>query len=208
MERKTMKERKLNIQIIVYALVLAAAVIYMLFNTDILKREYDKEVIRLSGEWNMVDEKTSAHVDIDELDASEYNGEALLTSLIPDDPDAVADKDLCFWSDNARFSVSIDKKEVYSFDREENLTGHGYGRTYHVVKLTRDDAGKSINIRLNTVFDDRSGGRIGGFCLANGMNYVRSVSSRLFPAYVLSVIILFFGLLMVATYIWIPDKTA
>ena len=208
MERKTMKERKLNIQIIVYALVLAAAVIYMLFNTDIFKREYDKEVIRLSGGWNMVDEKTSAHVDIDELDASEYNGEALLTSLIPDDPDAVADKDLCFWSDNARFSVSIDKKEVYSFDREENLTGHGYGRTYHVVKLTRDDAGKSINIRLNTVFDDRSGGRIGGFCLANGMNYVRSVSSRLFPAYVLSVIILFFGLLMVATYIWIPDKTA
>jgi len=200
--------KKINILTIIYGVILCAIILYMLFCTDMLKKVYSDDVIKLSKEWALIDNGETAHVDVDKLDASEYDGEALLRAVLPTDPDLISDKDLCFWSDNAKFKVCIDGTLVYSFDYGENLTGKGYGRTYHVVKLSSLDAGKSIDITLDTVFEDRSGGRVGGFCLANGMNYTREVSSRLFPACFLSVIVIFFGLMMLAVYIWIPDKRA
>jgi len=200
--------KKINILTIIYGVILCAIILYMLFYTDMLKKVYSDDVIKLSKEWALIDNGETAHVDVDKLDASEYDGEALLRAVLPTDPDLISDKDLCFWSDNAKFKVCIDNTLVYSFDYGENLTGKGYGRKYHVVKLSSLDAGKSIDITLDTVFEDRSGGRVGGFCLANGMNYIREVSSRLFPACFLSVIVIFFGLMMLAVYIWIPDKRA
>ncbi|MCR4866762.1 MAG: GGDEF domain-containing protein [Lachnospiraceae bacterium] len=200
--------KKINILTIIYGVILCAIILYMLFYTDMLKKVYSDDVIKLSKEWALIDNGETAHVDVDKLDASEYDGEALLRAVLPTDPDLISDKDLCFWSDNAKFKVCIDNTLVYSFDYGENLTGKGYGRKYHVVKLSSLDAGKSIDITLDTVFEDRSGGRVGGFCLANGMNYIREVSSRQFPACFLSVIVIFFGLMMLAVYIWIPDKRA
>ena len=190
--------KKINILTIIYGVILCAIILYMLFCTDMLKKVYSDDVIKLSKEWALIDNGETAHVDVDKLDASEYDGEALLRAVLPTDPDLISDKDLCFWSDNAKFTVNIDDRLVYSFDYGENLTGKGYGRKYHVVKLSSLDAGKSIDITLDTVFEDRSGGRVGGFCLANG----------LFPACFLSVIVIFFGLMMLAVYIWIPDKRA
>jgi diguanylate cyclase (GGDEF)-like protein len=200
--------KKLNILTIIYIIVLGAILFYMAFWTDMFKKVYADKVINLSKEWTLIDNGETRHVEVDKLNASEYDGEALLTAVLPANSDLISDKDLCFWSDNAKFKVCIDKKEVYSFDCEENLTGHGYGRKYHVINLSPNDASKSIEITLDTVFEDRSGGRLGGFCLANGMNYLRQISARLFPACFLSVLVIFFGLLMLAVYIWIPDKSA
>ena len=208
MKKSNLTNGKINILAVVYLVLLCAILLYMAFNTDLSKKVYADKVINLSKEWSLIDNGEASHVEVDKLDASEYDGEALLTAVLPADPDLISDKDLCFWSDNAKFKVSIDKTQVYSFDYGENLTGRGYGRTYHVVKLSPNDAGKSIEITLDTVFEDRSGGRVGGFCLSNGMNYIRQVSSSLFPACFLSVLVIFFGLLMLAVYIWIPDKSA
>ena len=203
-----LKPKKINFSLLIYICLLVSALIYMIFFTDIARHDYSDEVISLSKGWVLVSNGERMHFDVDKLSASQYGDSASLNALLPLDESLYYDKDLCFWSDNARFHVFIDGKEVYSYEPVANITGNGYGRAYHTVQLTKEDAGKSIDIELKTVFDDHTGGKIGGFSLANGINYTRYVAERLFPACCLSVLIIFFGLLMVAIFLWIPDKSA
>ena len=61
------KMKKINILTIIYGVILCAIVLYMLFCTDMLKKVYSDDVIKLSKEWALIDNGETAHVDVDKL---------------------------------------------------------------------------------------------------------------------------------------------
>ncbi|MBE7008009.1 MAG: diguanylate cyclase [Ruminococcaceae bacterium] len=135
----------------VYAALLVAMAAYLLS----LSATRDTNMTDFSASWRVNGETLADAV---ELSAGDYGGSIVLEKELPD---TLAYNDrLCLTVSNARFTVFIDGVEAYSYGLPENLTGKGYGRAYHSINLSPEQAGKTVRIELVSVFDNHKGGRI------------------------------------------------
>ena len=198
--RRTNENRILRI---VYLATLAAVAILVLLFTDVGVFHKEGADNDYSADWTA---DGGAVVRADEITAGGFGGSVTLEKRLPSAPDAVSD--LCFVSDNANIVVWLDGQEVYRFTTIENFSGMGYGAACHAVRLSREDAGKTVRIRLESVFSDKSGGRVKLIRLCDYATYQRAFFGMRFWPCMMSVLLLFFGLLLIVIYFCMPAKSA
>ena len=177
--------------------------LYLLFATDLFSWKSIRNTPDYAEGW--VD-RNGAVVNLYEITAGDYGGVVVLEKALPDR--LSNSEDFCFTTNNAKVTVWIDGKGVYLFEPKENLTGAGYDYAYHVVSLSQKDVKKVIRVRLESVFDDCSGGRLKDVYLCGSSDYLRMlVGARSLPFF-LSCIVLFFGAILTAIFFCIPKKAA
>ncbi|MBO4914123.1 MAG: diguanylate cyclase [Oscillospiraceae bacterium] len=186
-----------------YILMLAMMLIYILLRTGLRTSAYRERIRDFSENWQT---ETSESLVLNGTSAGNYGGSLIVEKRLPE---SIAEEDeICFRTQNANVTVWVGDREAYRFEGRENLTGKGYGIAFHMVGLSQQDAGQTVCIRLDSVLESRKGGRIWQIRLCPGADYVRMlVENDLLPC-CFSTMIIFFGLLLLAAYFWMPDKKA
>ncbi len=206
MRRSAVKKQKAIVAWLcsaVYIATLAAILIYIVLHADLRTPAIRENIRDFSENWRT---GTTEGLVLDGTSAGDFGGSVTVERRLPAE---IAEEDeLCFRTQNANVTVWVDGREVYRFEGRENLTGRGYGVAFHMVGLSPADAGETVRIELDSVLDNHRGGRIWQICICSGANYVRVlVGDNLLPC-VLSVLVIFFGLLLLVVFLWIPNKKA
>ena len=183
---------------------LIALFCFVILKTDLnlfLRDKYPGSFIDFSKDWS---DGSGVIEDMSVYGASTYGMETEVSKVLPDElDDQMA---LCMISVNAKLDVSVDGTGVYHFDSAENLSGRGCGVTYHTVALHKDYAGKTISVKLAPVFTDPTGGRIGTLLLCTPGTFGHYVVRKTLLPAIFSVLIVFFGILMLIIQFLIPKK--
>lgn len=187
----------------IYIAILAAILVYIALRAAPLTPTFRESVRDFSEGWQT---GASEGLVLDGISAGDFGGSVTVERYLPEKIDE--DDALCFRTQNAHVTVWVDGREVYRFEGRENFTGRGYGVAFHTVGLSASDAGQSVRIRLESTLDTHRGGRIWQLCLCPGVDYVRMVVRKNLLPYILSVLIIFFGLLLLTVYFWMPNKKA
>ncbi len=176
---------------------------YLVFFTDMWDRKAAGDAVDFSQDWLT---GSNVPVNIDGIEAGDFGGRVLLRKQLPDQ--IAYGEALCFITNNARVTVWIGDQTIYCFEPGTNLTGAGYEYAYHTVGLSPKDSWKTVRVELETVFATNDGGGVEETFLCSAENYIRLlIGERLLPFF-LSLLVLFFGLLLVAAFFCIPKKTA
>ena len=203
-------KRKLDKFILPYLIILGTAlivlIVYVGFGTDlqqfILEDQLNNAVDFTDG-W---EDDSGEPVDIISLNAYQYGDSISLHKNLPDPiPERAA---LCMVSINANMEVLVGSKEVYRFESKENLTGVGCGITYHSVGLSEADAGKPVTIVLSSVFSDHTGGRFTRLLLSEPIAFEQIIVRETIAPALFSILVMFFGILMLIIHFLIPRKHA
>ncbi|MBO4266824.1 MAG: GGDEF domain-containing protein [Lachnospiraceae bacterium] len=199
-----MNNKSINIQILhaIYCITVIAILGYAVFGTDLTQggsKRYD-----WSRGWETDDGRI---ISTDDIRAG-AEGITISKEL----PDAFnADDSLCFVADNISFTLSIGDDEIYSFTSEENLTGKGYGILRQSFPLHPQYAGKVVTITLRSVFDDSGrdtdgDGQIQNMCICPEKAHTAILLLGRLLSALLSLLIIFFGVLLSGIYIAVPRK--
>lgn len=124
-------------------------------------------------------------------------------------PGSVTDEDcLCFELKNINIRLYIDEHELYSFQTRDNLSGRGYGCSFHMPGIAKTDGGHMVTMELWGIDDKYKSGAVVNMYLAPALDYVRlNVRDRFIP-FLLSILIFFFGLALLIMGQRIRDKQA
>ncbi|SCY26066.1 diguanylate cyclase (GGDEF) domain-containing protein [Lachnospiraceae bacterium XBB2008] len=183
---------------IVYFLLLTAFLVRVCFFTDIgefLNARKNGLAHDYSEGWSL---DSGESVDLDTVAASKYGGSMTVSKVLPDKVEYT--DDLCFSTSNLKLTVYLEQTPVYSYDTKENLTGKGYGIAYHIIQLSPSDAGKTVKIEAETVFDNHKGGRFNEILLSSQDEYRYFIMRNGLAGYLLSMILIFFGLVVIFVY--------
>ncbi|MBE6908947.1 MAG: GGDEF domain-containing protein [Ruminococcaceae bacterium] len=187
----------------IYIALLAAILLYIVLRADLRTLAYRDSIRDFSQNWQT---GTAESLALEGISAGNFGGSVTVERPLPE---TIAEEDeLCFETQNANVTVWVADREVYRFEGRENLTGRGYGIAFHMVGLSSTDAGQIVRIRLDSVLDTLKGGRIWQIRLCPSADYIRMLLGNDFVPCILSVLIIFFGLLLVVVYFWLPDKKA
>ncbi|MCR5674121.1 MAG: hypothetical protein K6G16_00275 [Lachnospiraceae bacterium] len=175
-------------------------ILYIMISTAFVDSGYRERIRPFSSEWTLDDGRIWK---IDDVLPHQYGGQVTMRKKLPEN---LSDDDcLCFETRNASIKIWVDDREVYTFEPKENLTGHGYGDAFHMIGLRKWDAGKTVRIRSQGM-NNLLGGRISGVCLAPAQDYIyMNITKRALPA-LLSLLIVFLGVVMLIIHFMIPDK--
>ena len=180
---------------------LAALALYLIFHTDMFGFSPWFNELDYSAGWQAESGET---VDISQISAGNYGAETVVEKQLPEllfFGDA-----LCFSSSNAFFTVWVDDEAIYSYATAENLTGRGYGIAYHNIPLTLEDAGKTVRIALRGVFSDGKDSRLSKLYICSPNAYSRHLIWERAISYWMSMLVLLFGVLIVAIGLWVPKS--
>ncbi len=120
--------------------------------------------------------------------------------------DLTEDDAICFETKNLNVSVHVDDREIYRFTSRENITGMGYGFAYHQVNLDERDAKKPISITYSFVIPQKRGGKLQHVYLCHASDYIRMIIGEKAVMIVFSLLIVFFGLLILMIYLLMPNR--
>lgn len=122
-------------------------------------------------------------------------------------PDNISDNDcLCFETRNLDVTVYLDEEEIYRFRSQENMTGIGYGYTFHIMGLAKEDASHNVTIRCEVVHPDAKGARILGIDLCPSADYLRAQIRNRNGGRMISSLIIYFGLILIIIYLRIKNR--
>ena len=203
--RNAMKRQKAGIAWFcsaIYIALLAAIVVYLVARADLGTLAFRERVHDFSQSW----QTGTGEIVLDGISAGDFGGSVTVERRLP--AELAEESEVCFRTQNANVTVWVDEQEVYRFEGRENLTGRGYGIAFHMVGVSSEDAGRIVRIRLDSVLDSRKGGRIWQICLCSSADYVRMVLGDNFLPCILSVLIIFFGVLLMIVFLWMPNKKA
>lgn len=199
-----MKNRSINIHILhaIYCITVIAILGYALFGADLV--QCSNTSCDWSQGWETGDGRS---ISTDDIRAGSEG--ITISKQLP--KDYLADDSLCFVADNISFTVSIGGEQIYSFTPEANLTGKGYGMIRQSFPIHPQYAGKDVTITLRSVFDEEGrdtggDGRIQAMCICPEKAHTAMLLlKRLLPT-LLSLLIIFFGVLLSGIYIAVPRK--
>lgn len=201
-----MKEtRKPLSTVFYYNLVFVAVVlvfsVYALLFTDVFNREYAKTLRYFSDNWR---DSSGLIYNLDKDEIKDYVGKVTLANRLPDD---LSDSDsLCFLSKNTNVKVYMNAEVIYSYEAKENLTGIGYGTVFHSVPLTGSDKGKSVILELSRVNIKAPTGESFMVYVGPTQDYIHMLVMQNSPALFLTLLIIFFGLVIIIIWIGITNK--
>jgi diguanylate cyclase (GGDEF)-like protein len=199
------KEKKALSRIVIYNLIYAAIVIaigvYALFFTDVFDTSYMQNLRDFSEGWSGPNGLSS---NIDEYAAPRPDMKVFFIKNLPDD---IRDgDDLCFEATNAYIRVDLDGTELYRFDGEENLTGKGYGTVYHIIGLSPEMSGKRLTINYFIAGAANNGYDISEIYIGPAMDYFHMNLKDNQVSVILTLLIIFFGGLLILMWAGIADK--
>ncbi len=179
-------------------------VLYVLLFTDFFYRDYKENLRDFSDNWKSSD---GSWYDLDRITTGDFDEGITLSKPLPS---STADSDsLCFRSENVNLKVFLEGRQIYSFESKENLTGMGYGHTFHEVGLSADDYGKEITLFYESCGDfPGSKGNISEVFLGPASDYVHLNVIHRVIQFTLTLSIIFFGVLIILIWIVLPDKDA
>ena len=138
-------------------------------------------------------------VNADNLDIGDYGGRIAIEKKLSN---GITDKDaLCFSSLNTNIRVFVGGRQVYRFYSKPNLTGMCYGVTFHEVGISKEDAGKTIRLEYEKIYEDQKRGRVSDIYLCSSSDYTQMVIRNNLLSCVFSILSIFFGLMFVIAYI-------
>ncbi len=185
--------------LVIYYVVLVLFLCQIIFRTDLMEFLHSgreaSERDYTSG-WTL---ETGEVVDISKVSAGDFGGRLTVSKTLPE---YMLETDSIYFStSNLRFKVSVDGEEIYSFDTVENLTGTGDGISYHMIGLGNKDAGETISIVGESVFADGYSGRINDMQYGAEELYRYSVMRNNLSGLVLSLLMIIFGIMIIAFYL-------
>ena len=145
-------------------------------------------------------------VDVDEIKASFYGGHVILSKKLPDK--IVNDDELCFIASNISYIVYIEDVPIKAYDQKENITGRGYGTSYHTVGLTPEQGGKTVRIDMRSVFRTGGGGQIRMITVENGQSFRARMAAGMIAPFIISVSIVFIGILLLVFRLALPKRSS
>ena len=188
-----------------YNLIFAALVLvvffYALFFTDAFGRDFSENLVYFSDNWHDSAGNTY-NLDITELKS--FAGNVTLTNTLPDD---LKDGDsLCFLSKYCNVKVYMNGDCIYAYEPKENLTGFGEGTVFHSVGLCEHDCGKSVIIEIYRLSIKSRIGEVYNVYLGQSSDYIHMmVSQNAIPLF-LTLLIIFFGFIIILIWLGISDK--
>ena len=186
----------------VYFAVVIVLFVSTLFFSDAFSRNYMPVMTDFNEDW--ADEYGNTY-SISDVNVRNFGGSVVLSKKLPY---YIFDGDcICFESKNVNIKVSSGKRRLYDFVAEDNITGKGYGIAFHTVGLSREDAGKTISIQIDSLVDRGFSDHLFSVYLGKPADYIRRFIYDRTLVVVASVMIVFFGLLLVILWLGIPDKS-
>ena len=191
----------------IYSVIFSISTVLIILAVIILsgrnEKNYSDELKSFSSGW--VSLNGDVH-NIDKLRTRHFERHVVLMHELPV---VLSSNDcLCFETANVNIRVFIDTTEVYNFTTRENLSGMGYGTAFHMVGLSKHDAGKTVEIHYRDVYEGYGEGRVTDVYIGPAEDYIRLKASQRALATIFSVIILIFGILMIVAFLWISDKNS
>ena len=196
----------IKICIIIYFIFLTVFLAHVIFFTDLqdfihadkgaIERDYADGWVLDSGEI----------VALDKISAGKLGGSYCVSKVLPDN---MLENDAIYFStSNLCFKVYVDDALIYSFDTKENLTGNGDGVSYHMIGLGLKDQGRTMRIEARAAFKDGGGGRINEIQYGEEELYRYYVLSHNFLGQALSVLMVIFGVVVIAFYFGMSRKSS
>ena len=184
--------------VLIYFVLLILVLGHIYFYTDMqdfLNADRDAAERDYAEGWTI---NTGATVKIDEISAGEMGGSYVATKTLPE---TMLETDSVYFStSNLDFKVYVNDEEIYSFKTKENLTGIGDGISYHMIGLGTKDEGDVIRIEARTAFADGTGGRINEMQFGSEELYRHAVMRRNVTGFNLSVLMIIFGVVIIAFF--------
>jgi diguanylate cyclase (GGDEF)-like protein len=200
-EEKNIIGPKLYFDIIYTLLIIFIFVNAFFFTFDNTSR-YEENLKAYSGNW--LDESGN-WVIIDEVLVGRYGGKVTLFNTLPDHLDE--GDNLFFETKNVNIRAFIDDREVYSFTTRENLTGMGYGIAFHEIVLSEDCAGKTLRFEYEGVSSQEYSGTVMKVYIGPSRDYLCVILNERGSRFFNSMLIIFFGFLMMAIWLFLRDKS-
>ena len=193
------------VYISITGLILFLLTAYIVLSTEPFVSNIRRNVKLYSNGW--VSDQ-GEHVSLDDMTVKNHGGRIIVEKRLPGN---LTDDDcICFESQNARsIKVWVDDREVYRFLPQENLTGLGYGISFHIAGLNASDSSHTVKIEIEGLKTRYSTyGRILSVSLGPAADYLHmNIYDRIFAASV-SMIIVFLGIILAVIYSQIPDKAS
>ncbi|MCR5733266.1 MAG: GGDEF domain-containing protein [Lachnospiraceae bacterium] len=184
---------------------IAASVISILVGCAMLLANNLAERDRLqtsdfSQGWILED---GTEVDADDLKTEDFGGELSIRKKLPD---TIEHGDaLCFIASNIQLDISVDGECIYTYEQKKNLTGNGYGISYHSVSLCHAYEGKEVKIDMDCVYTDDVGGSIRMISLEDSRTYFSRIAKGQLIAYNISAGVVMIGLLLMLLRFIMPN---
>lgn len=147
---------RISLIFIVFALVLIAAMAYIINHTDNLNNTYSfsEKYVEMTDGWTVsssVGKKTLTLPAALSYGADgDYTIEKELTGL----PDLILSPVVGFYSNYTDFSIYLDDVLLLSFPDETPIFTSGTGNTWHFVRLPADYVGKTLRIEIHCQLGD------------------------------------------------------
>ena len=184
---------------IVFIISVAVIILAILVTTDYFDQSYKDHITDFSKDWIA---KNTQKYFIDEISSKDFDGNVRLRKRLPTN---VSDNDsLCFESRNANLKVFIEEKETYRFESKENITGIGYGTAFHQVGLSHADSGKIVRIDYSGVIE-HDAGTVSRIYISPVGDYIHFKLTENLLGLCSSVIIIFFGIMMLFTFLFVRN---
>lgn len=194
------KKDIISLRNFIYILFVSIIILYSLFFTDFGGKNIGT-ITPWSDNWIAADH---TYVNTNKITAKAQKGNVVIRKVLPltlEDYDAV-----CLMTHNSNLEVYVGDEFRYGFTSEDNITGAGYSDIRHSIYLTKEDAGKEVRIEFSSVFHEVGDGNVENIYLGNPDDYEKMlVCGRILPA-LLSLLIIFFGALMIGIFFFLPKK--
>ncbi len=196
----------IKICIVAYFIVLSVFLVRVLAFSDLkdfLRTGRNGSSVDYSEGWTL---DSGEKVDINDISAGKLGGKLKISKILPDSMEET--DSLYFSTSNLNFCVYVDGDLIYSYNTRKNMTGTGDGVSYHMIGLGTKDKGKTVVIDGEAAFRDGHGGRI---------NIIRYGAEEQFRYYLmksnimglaLSVLMVVFGIVVIAFYFGMSRKNA
>ena len=148
-----------------------------------------------SSDWVL---DSGEHVNLYDISAGKLGGSFCVSKVLPD---KMLETDSIYLStSNLCLNIFVDDNLLYSYETRENLTGNGDGVSYHMIALGVKDEGKTIRIEAQAAFADGRGGNINILRYGPEKQFRYYMMRRNFVAESLSVLMVIFGLAVIAVF--------
>lgn len=157
--------------------------------------ELSEEIIAFDGNWTL---ENGVAVDLEYLnktDGVKVGRQFSIYSTLPED--LTEGLSLCFRTKNIFYKVYIDGKLRYEPEAEENSSyNKSFGSRHNYVPLYSQDAGKTVQIKITTVYDNAKTRITDVYIGTSGGVALSFIEQELF-AILNSVLLLFIGIILI-----------
>ncbi|MCR5402300.1 MAG: diguanylate cyclase [Butyrivibrio sp.] len=188
---------------IIFGVIVIAIALYALLFTDVFKQTYQRRLLGFSDTWESDDGNLYS---VNDVTVSDFDGSLHLSKKLPL---YLTDRDsICFTSRNVDLRLVVDGEEIYRYETVRNITGMGYGDNVHEVGLSEGLAGKTIEIFMNSVSEQNIFGYINDIYIGTAADYVHFSFETHAMQFILTMLIIFIGLVMILVWAGVPDKNS